>query len=89
MRCLVHGWGRGCIRVKGKGTMGVENRTFLHIAIVGFGADDPLIRFLWKYVGGRLQVFKWTGRNEYVALCEPEYLSFGGGYVFIADFAGS
>ncbi|KAJ7582643.1 TLD-domain-containing protein [Mycena floridula] len=35
--------------------------------------------FLWKHDKGKLQVFKWTGRNEYVALCEPEFLSFGGG----------
>jgi len=42
--------------------------------------------FLWKLtsnpedgIGKRLRVFKWTGRNDYVALCEPGYLSFGGG----------
>ncbi|KAJ3747196.1 TLD-domain-containing protein [Lentinula detonsa] len=35
--------------------------------------------FLWRCVDGNLQVFKWTGKNEYVALCEAEYLSFGGG----------
>ncbi|KAG6860808.1 hypothetical protein C0995_007388 [Termitomyces sp. Mi166 len=35
--------------------------------------------FLWKYIGGNLQVFKWTGKNDYVALCEPKYISFGGG----------
>ncbi|KAG8975287.1 oxidation resistance protein 1 [Tulasnella sp. 425] len=45
--------------------------------------------FLWKTVGpdptshlGRpsgVKVFKWTGRNDYVALCESDYLSFGGG----------
>ncbi|KAJ3933281.1 MAG: TLD-domain-containing protein [Lentinula lateritia] len=35
--------------------------------------------FLWRYVNGNLQVYKWTGKNEYVALCEPEFLSFGGG----------
>ncbi len=29
----------------------------------------------------KVQVFKWTGKNDYVALCEPEYISFGGGYV--------
>ena len=29
----------------------------------------------------RVRVFKWSGKNDYVALCEPEYLSFGGGYV--------
>lgn len=38
-------------------------------------------RFLWRYIGGKLDVFKWTGRNDYVALCEPEYISFGGGWV--------
>ncbi|KAG8988373.1 oxidation resistance protein 1 [Tulasnella sp. 427] len=45
--------------------------------------------FLWKTVGPNpashfgapsgVKVFKWTGRNDYVALCESEYLSFGGG----------
>jgi hypothetical protein len=40
-------------------------------------------RFMWKYVAGKFQVFKWTGKNDYVALCEPEFLSFGGGYVLI------
>ncbi|RDB18168.1 Oxidation resistance protein 1 [Hypsizygus marmoreus] len=41
-----------------------------------YGGGDS---FLWKYVGGKLHVFKWTGKNNYVALCEPEYISFGGG----------
>lgn len=36
---------------------------------------------MWKYVGGKLEIFKWTGKNDYVALCEPDFLSFGGGYV--------
>ncbi|KAI0309573.1 TLD-domain-containing protein [Amylostereum chailletii] len=36
--------------------------------------------FLWKMqADGGLKVFKWTGKNEYVALCEPDYISFGGG----------
>ncbi|EKM48308.1 uncharacterized protein PHACADRAFT_155199 [Phanerochaete carnosa HHB-10118-sp] len=36
--------------------------------------------FLWKLLPeDRLRVYKWTGRNDYVALCEPEYISFGGG----------
>ncbi|KZT67811.1 TLD-domain-containing protein [Daedalea quercina L-15889] len=36
--------------------------------------------FLWRLLPGkRLRVYKWTGKNDYVALCEPEYLSFGGG----------
>ncbi|TFK59542.1 TLD-domain-containing protein [Pluteus cervinus] len=35
--------------------------------------------FLWKYTSDKLQVYKWTGRNDYVALCEPGFISFGGG----------
>ncbi|KAF9782422.1 TLD-domain-containing protein [Thelephora terrestris] len=34
--------------------------------------------FLWKSKD-TLHVYKWTGKNDYVALCEPDYLSFGGG----------
>jgi TLD len=29
----------------------------------------------------KVKVFKWTGKNDYVALCEPESISFGGGCV--------
>jgi hypothetical protein len=49
--------------------------------------DIELRRFLWKFAGdsdnvvGNLKIFKWTGRNDYVALCELGYLSFGGGSV--------
>lgn len=36
--------------------------------------------FLWSFrPDEQLRVYKWTGKNDYVALCEPEYLSFGGG----------
>lgn len=45
--------------------------------------------FLWRYQRpsnkedgleeGTLDVHKWTGRNDYVALCEPGFISFGGG----------
>lgn len=45
--------------------------------------------FLWRYQcssskddgldEGMLDVYKWTGRNDYVALCEPGFISFGGG----------
>ena len=39
-------------------------------------------RFLWREgAQGAVEVFRWTGRNEYVALCEPEFISFGGGCV--------
>ncbi|KAF9481064.1 TLD-domain-containing protein, partial [Pholiota conissans] len=41
-----------------------------------FGGGES---FLWKYVNDTLKVFKCTGKNNYVALCEPEYISFGGG----------
>ncbi|KAG8215521.1 TLD-domain-containing protein [Butyriboletus roseoflavus] len=42
--------------------------------------------FLWRYHPplegerqGRLDVYTWTGTNEYVSLCEPGFISFGGG----------
>jgi len=35
--------------------------------------------FLWKCTKDGVKVFKWTGRNDYVALCELSYISFGGG----------
>ena len=39
-------------------------------------------RFLWKLQPeDKVRVYKWSGKNDYVALCEPEYISFGGGYV--------
>ena len=39
--------------------------------------------FLWKWLEAEeeLRVYKWTGKNDYVALCEPDFISFGGGYV--------
>ncbi|KAG7098010.1 hypothetical protein E1B28_005318 [Marasmius oreades] len=37
--------------------------------------------FLWKKesLKDQLEVYKWTGKNDYVALCDGEFLSFGGG----------
>ncbi|KAG9013414.1 oxidation resistance protein 1 [Tulasnella sp. JGI-2019a] len=43
--------------------------------------------FLWKTTNSPrrrlkadgVKVFKWTAKNDYVALCESEYISFGGG----------
>ncbi|EIM84600.1 TLD-domain-containing protein [Stereum hirsutum FP-91666 SS1] len=38
--------------------------------------------FLWKVKDKNkpeVKVYKWTGKNDYVALCEPGYISFGGG----------
>ncbi|KAK0454164.1 TLD-domain-containing protein [Desarmillaria tabescens] len=37
--------------------------------------------FLWRYSNCKLSVYKPTGRNSYIALCEFNYLSFGGGGV--------
>ncbi|KAH9476519.1 Oxidation resistance protein 1 [Psilocybe cubensis] len=41
-----------------------------------FGGGES---FLWKFVDGVLKVFKCTGKNHYVTLCDPDYISFGGG----------
>ncbi|KAJ6463562.1 TLD-domain-containing protein [Mycena sanguinolenta] len=37
--------------------------------------------FLWRYSpsSGKFDVYKWTGKNDYVALCEAGFISFGGG----------
>ncbi|KAI0289267.1 TLD-domain-containing protein [Russula brevipes] len=45
-----------------------------HGSYIGSGES-----FLWKAHGDGVRVFNWTGRNDYVALCEPESISFGGG----------
>jgi len=45
-----------------------------HGSYIGSGES-----FLWKAHGDGVRVFKWTGKNDYVALCEPESISFGGG----------
>ena len=50
-------------------------------------------RFLWKqadtdFTNGKptkVKVFKWTGKNDYVALCLPDSISFGGGYVSVCS----
>jgi hypothetical protein len=41
-----------------------------------YGSGDS---FMWRYVAGQLSAFRWTGKNKYVALCESDYISFGGG----------
>jgi len=41
--------------------------------------------FLWRHrpdASSPLEVYSWTGKNDYVVLCEPEFISFGGGYAF-------
>ena len=44
-------------------------------------AVADIYSFLWKAHDENVRVFKWTGKNDYVALCEPESISFGGGCV--------
>jgi hypothetical protein len=76
--------------------MGVGNRGFCSSLFLSIGrlTLGLVFRFLWRYVEGKLDVYKWTGKNDYVALCEPEYLSFGGGcvhflfYSFIVSNSG-
>ncbi|KAF8322248.1 TLD-domain-containing protein [Clavulina sp. PMI_390] len=45
-----------------------------------YGSGDS---FLWKEEHHQnrqdVKVYKWTGKNDYVALCEADYISFGGG----------
>jgi hypothetical protein len=50
-------------------------------------------RFLWKTASiipeptaetdedelPQVDIFRWTGRNDYIALCEPDSVSLGGG----------
>lgn len=53
------------------------------------GIDGYIYSFMWRYAAEKqdagaekekeFHVYKWTGKNKYVALCEPDYLSFGGG----------
>ncbi|KAL6307308.1 TLD-domain-containing protein [Sparassis latifolia] len=42
-----------------------------------FGSGES---FLWKRIpDNQLKIYKWSGKNDYVALCESDYMSFGGG----------
>jgi hypothetical protein len=68
--------------------MGVGNREFYFCLFLSIGrlTVSLIFRFLWRYVGGMLDVYKWTGKNDYVALCEPEYPSFSGGCVIFIYF---
>jgi hypothetical protein len=36
---------------------------------------------MFKFIEGesKPRVFPWTGRNQYIALCEANFISFGGG----------
>lgn len=85
-RHLVRGWARASINQKDPITA-VASRECSHpqsskLCIHTDQQFSQCYRFLWRLtVDKHLRVYKWTGKNDYVALCEPEYLSFGGGYV--------
>ena len=66
------------VRDSGERVFGAWMGEGIHMSKGGYyGSGES---FLWQMVGkDRLRVFKWTGRNDYVALCEPDYISFGGG----------
>lgn len=71
---------------KGKGHSG-GGESYVHSSRPYAPSLIHLASFLWKYVDGVLKVFKATGKNDYIALCEPMYLSFGGGSVCFTLFA--
>ncbi|ODO01597.1 hypothetical protein I350_06417 [Cryptococcus amylolentus CBS 6273] len=62
--------------------------------VFGVYMNEPIVRhegsyfgsgesFLFKVDGNRhVSPYKWTGKNQYFALCESNFISFGGGYVF-------
>ena len=66
------------VRDSGERVFGAWMGEGIHMSKGGYyGSGES---FLWQMVGkDRVRVFKWTGRNDYVALCEPDYISFGGG----------
>ncbi|KAI6161063.1 TLD-domain-containing protein, partial [Pisolithus thermaeus] len=38
--------------------------------------------FLWRYcidTSPPLEIYKWSGKNDYVVLCDPDFISCGGG----------
>lgn len=37
------------------------------------------ISFLWKQVQGQCVKYAWTGKNDYVTLCQNTFIAFGGG----------
>lgn len=85
------GSGKARARALGEDTTGVESRKchvlLVSIQIIDLGYLSALVRFLWTQGlegdGSPLRVFKWTGKNDYVALCENDYISFGGGLVYL------
>ena len=37
--------------------------------------------FLWKWnaTESQIKTYRWTGKNEYMILSEPEFIAIGGG----------
>ena len=87
MDCLGCGWARKVSKWEkgGKaGIMGAANGTLWLLSLLNEWSAEGVSypSFLWKYLGDDVEdvkIFKWTGRNGYVALCEPGFISFGGG----------
>ncbi|EPS94800.1 hypothetical protein FOMPIDRAFT_1169299 [Fomitopsis schrenkii] len=78
-RCEAHtGGALVVLRDAGDAVFGVWMGQGIHLSKGAYyGSGES---FLWHLLPGkRLRIYKWTGKNDYVALCEPEYLSFGGG----------
>lgn len=49
----------------------------IHSSSAYYGTGDS---FLWTSRDRKsVQTFKWTGKNDYVALCDKDFISFGGG----------
>ncbi|KDQ50806.1 hypothetical protein JAAARDRAFT_62966 [Jaapia argillacea MUCL 33604] len=77
-RCESHlGGALVVVRDSGDGTFGAwvgEGVRLSKGAYYGGGES-----FLWKVKNGKVVVYRWAGKNDYVALCEQDYISFGGG----------
>ncbi|KAJ2918813.1 hypothetical protein MD484_g1616, partial [Candolleomyces efflorescens] len=68
--------------VAGKSVFGAFIAEGLGRKVKGFyGGGDS---FLWKYdaASDEVKVFKPTGKNTYFAICDTDYIGFGGGYTW-------
>ncbi|EMD32723.1 hypothetical protein CERSUDRAFT_108566 [Gelatoporia subvermispora B] len=78
-RCQSHTGGAVVVmRDSGDAVFGVWLGEGVHQSRGGYYGGGS--SFMWRLLPDkRLRIYKWTGKNDYVALCETEYLSFGGG----------
>ena len=58
--------------------MAVENRKVLHPSLMAAETSSRLL-FKLESRGSIIRAFRWTGKNQYFALCEAGFISFGGG----------